>query len=61
MAHAVAEERAIRETGERIVKGLVRELLFQALPLADVTGIEDDAPDGRVVEQVGGQQLRMEP
>ncbi len=61
VAHAVAEERAIRQTGERIVKGLMRELLFQALPLADVTGVEDDAPDGRIVEQVGGQQLRMEP
>ena len=61
VAHAVAEQGAVGEAGERVVEGLVGELLLQALPLADVAGVEHDAAHGRVTREVGRQDLGAEP
>ncbi len=58
--HAVAEEGAIGQAGERVVEGLVQQLLLEALPLGDVAGVEHDAVHDRVAEQVGGDDLGME-
>ena len=40
--HAVGEERAVGEVGDRIVEGLMGELLLERLPLADVAAVQDD-------------------
>ena len=61
VAHPVPEQRAVGEPGERIVERLVGELLLQPLPLAHVAGVEHDALDRRVVQQVGRQDLGVEP
>ena len=58
---AVTEERAIREPGERVVEGVVFELVEEGLALRDVARREDDAADVLVVQQVGGQCLGVEP
>ena len=61
VAHPVAEQRAVGEPGERIVERLVDELLLQPAPLAHVAGVEHDALDRRVVQQVRRQDLGVEP
>jgi diguanylate cyclase (GGDEF)-like protein len=61
VAHPVPEQRAVGEPGERIVERLVGELLLQPLALAHVAGVEHDALDRAVVEQVGRQHLAVEP
>ena len=55
---AVLEERTVREPGQRVVEGLVDELLLERLALADVARVEDEAADVRVVEQVRDRDLR---
>ena len=57
---AVAEERAVREPGDRVVEGLVGELLLERLALADVARVQDDAADVLVVDQVGVPDLELE-
>ena len=58
--HAVAEEGAVGQPGERVVEGLVQQLLLEALPLGDVAGVEHDAVHDRVAQQVGGDDLGVE-
>ena len=41
--HAVEEQCAVGEPGERIMEGLVRELGFERLALTHVACVEDDA------------------
>ena len=60
MHHAVAEERAVGEPGERIVEGLVRELIEQRLPLAHVARVEHDAAHRLVVEHVARDRLDLD-
>ena len=60
VAHPVAEQRPVGQPGQRVVEGLVGELLLQPLPLAHVAGVEHDAAHGRVVQQVGGEHLGVE-
>ena len=50
---AVVEQRAVGQSGERVVEGAVAQLLLERLALFDVAGGDDDAPDPRVAEQVG--------
>ena len=45
------EERAVRETRERVVERLVRELLLERTALGDVARGDDDAADVRHVER----------
>ena len=61
VAHPVAEQRPVGEPGERVVERLVDELLLQPPPLAHVAGVEHDALHGRVAQQVGRQDLGVEP
>ena len=58
---AVHEERAVGEAGEGVVEGLVGELLLRLLALGGVAGVEDDAADVAVVEEVGGDGLDVAP
>ena len=52
MLDAVGEERAVGELGDRVVEGLVGELILERLALADVAPVQDDAADVLVVDQV---------
>jgi len=58
---AIPEQGAVREAGDRVVEGLVRQLFLERLALRDVPRVEDDAPHVRVVEQVHEQRLDAEP
>ena len=42
---ALREERAVRETRQRVVKGLVGELILERASLGDVARRDDDAAD----------------
>ena len=55
--HAVAEQRAVREVGDRVVERLVLQLLLELLALRDVTGVEDDPLHVRVVQQARAEGL----
>jgi hypothetical protein len=55
----VGEERPVGEIRDRVVEGLVRELLLEGLPLADVAAVQHDAADVLVVQEVG--VLDLEP
>ena len=59
VAHALDEQRAVGEVGDRVVEGLVGELLLEGLALADVAAVEDDPADGVVLEQVRVQDLEL--
>ena len=61
VTEAVEEERAVRQTGQHVVERLVAELLLEGLSLGDVAIVDDDAADGRVVEQVLGDRLERSP
>ncbi len=57
---AVAEQRPVREVGDRVVERLVGQLLLELLALGDVAQVDDDPADGGVVEQVGDQALGVQ-
>ena len=57
---AVAEQGAVREVRDRVVEGLMRQLLLERLAFADVAGVEHDAAHVAVVQQVGPQGLHRE-
>ena len=56
---AIDEQRAVRQPGHRIVEGLVRELLLEALALADIATVEHDAAYVLVVGQVRVEDLEL--
>ena len=56
---AIREQRAVREVGDRIMEGLVLELVLEGLALAHVAAVEHDAANVLVVQQVG--VLDLEP
>ena len=60
MFDAIAEQRPVREVGDRIVKGLIGELLLELLALGDVAQVDDDPADRGVVQQVGEQTLGVQ-
>ena len=59
--HALPEEDAVGQTRERVVEGLVLELLLEADAFADVARGEHQAAHVRVVEQVGDHGLGEVP
>src|SRR3954451_23139217 len=61
MLRAVGKKRTVREIGDWIVEGLVRELVFEFLPLADVAAVEDDASYMFVLQEVGVLHLELQP
>ena len=54
---AVAEQRSVRQSRDRVVEGLVGELLLERLALGDVTRVQHDALDVRVVQQARPERL----
>ena len=58
---AVAEEGAVGQIGQRVVEGLVGELVLEHLLLGHVAGVQHDAVHGRVAEQVGEGGLGVAP
>ena len=58
--YAIPEERAVRQSGERVVERLVAQLLLELLALADVAGVEDDARarSGRAAGSCAGSPRR---
>ena len=59
VAHALAEQRAVGESGDRVVERLMGQLVLEDLALAHVTGVEDEAADVLVGQQVGEQDLEL--
>ena len=57
----VPEQGPVGQPAQRVVEGLVLELLLQALALAHVPEGEDDPLDGLVAQQVGGDHLDVVP
>ena len=57
----VGEERAVREVRDRIVEGLMRELVLECLSLADVAAVQHDAADVLVLQEVRVLHLELEP
>src|SRR4051812_31469403 len=60
VAHALGEQRAVREAGDRVVEGLMGELLLERLALGHVAAVEDDAAHVLVVEQVRVLDLELQ-
>jgi hypothetical protein len=58
---AVLEQRPVRQAGDRVVEGLVLELLLERLAFGHVTGVEDDPFHVLVVQQVGPKGLDVQP
>ena len=58
---AVGQQRAVGQTGQGIVQGLVGELVLDTLAFADITRDDDDALDVGVAEQVVGRGLHRHP
>ena len=61
LVEPVAEQRAVRETGQAVVEGLMPELLLEPDALGDVARVEHDAADLPVVAQVGHVRLEVAP
>ena len=58
---AVAQQHAVREAGERVVAGLVQQPALERLAVADVAGVQDDALDRAVADEVRRQRLDVDP
>ena len=58
---AVCEQRSVGEARDRVVEGLVCELILERLALADVATVQDDAADVLVLQQVCVLNLELEP
>jgi hypothetical protein len=56
--HAVTEQGAVGQVRERVVESLVLELLLVGLALADVSSVQNDAPNVLIVQQVRPQRRR---
>ena len=61
MGDPVEEERPVGQSGQRVVEGLMVELLLQGPPVGDVAAVEHDGSDVRIVEQVGHDGLHLAP
>ena len=59
MADALVEQRAVGEMGDRIVEGLVGELLLERLALRDIAAVEHDPADRTVAQQVSVEDLEV--
>ena len=60
MLDAIAEQRPVREVGDRIVKRLIGQLLLESLALGDIAQVDDDPADRGVLQQVGEQALGVQ-
>ena len=58
---AVLEQRPVRQAGDRVVEGLVLELLLERLAFGHVTRVEDDPLHVLVVQQVRPKGLDVQP
>ncbi len=58
---AVAEQRAVRQAGERVVERLVLEFGLERLALADIADVEHDPLDRLLAEQVRREHLHLAP
>ena len=59
--HTVAEDRAVRQPGERVVERLLRQLLLQELAVGHVARVEHEALDGRVGHLVAHDAFHRPP
>ena len=57
----VLEQGPVGQRGQRVVEGLVDELVLELAALGDVAGVQDQAADAGVVEQVGDGELDGAP
>ena len=59
--HAVGEKGPVGEIRDGVVERLMRELLLERFPLADVAAVQDDAADVLVLEQIGVLHFELKP
>ena len=57
----LGEQGPVGQAGQRVVERLVDELGLQLLAVGDVAGVEHQAADVGVLQQVGGDRLRVQP
>ena len=61
LPQAVHEQRAVGQAGQRVVQGVVEQLLLGLLAVGDVVGVEHDAGDRGLGEEVRGGRLEHPP
>jgi hypothetical protein len=57
----LGEQGPVGQAGQPVVERLVDELGLELLAVRDVAGVEHQAADVGVLEQVGGDRLRVQP
>ena len=61
LPHPVAEQGAVRQVGQKVVQGNLRELPLERLALADVARGQYDLTNGRVVQEVDRDRFHLAP
>lgn len=59
--HPLAEEVAIGQRGQRVVQGLMGQLLLELMSVADIVHVEDHPANCRVIHAVGELDPQMAP
>src|SRR3546814_3207706 len=54
---AVDQQRPVGEAGERVVEGLVHELVLERSSLRHLAEVHDDPPHGGIIEHVASRRL----
>jgi len=59
--HTIQEERAVGQSGQRVMEGLMTELLLEGTAIGDITTIADNGTDVGVAEEIGEDRLELAP
>ena len=59
--HPIQEERAVGQSGQRVMEGLMTELLLEGTAIGDITTIADNGTDVGVAEEIGEDRLELAP
>ena len=57
----VSKRRPVGEVGQRVVAGLMRDLLLELFPIRDVTDVDHQPLDARQIEEVRDRHLAVRP
>ena len=59
--HAIPEQQPVGKSGERVVVGLILELLLRGLALGDVAIVDHERAHGRIGQQILGEAFQPDP